>query len=169
MTRVEVLTSTPMRMSVRSAYIERSSGKVGRTRGPASSKMMQELRGSIRRKSLASLARDLGDGPGHFDAGRSPTDDDESEQTLPLGIVAGELGLLERQQNTSANAGRVFDALEPRCEINPMVVTEIGVRGACRDHEIVVGNWTRVGLNAPPCQVDAADLRHQHRRIALVP
>src|SRR5262249_57387703 len=53
------------------------------------------------------LARDLGDGSGHFDAGRSPTDDDESEQTLPLGIVVGELGLLERQQNASANAGRV--------------------------------------------------------------
>jgi hypothetical protein len=77
--------------------------------------------------------------------------------------------LLERQQNASANAGRVFDALEPRCEINPIVVTEVGMRRACRDHEIVVRNWTRAGLNGSPCEVDAADLRHQHRRIALLP
>src|SRR5262249_6659658 len=105
MTRVEVLTSTPMRMSVRSAYIERSSGKVGRAGGP---RLEQDDAGAARidpPKVLGQgLARDLGDGPGHFDAGRSPADDDESEQTLPLGIVAGELGLLERQQNASANA-----------------------------------------------------------------
>ena len=41
------------------------------------------------------LAGDLGDGPGHFHAGRAAADDDEGEQTLPLGIIVGELGLLE--------------------------------------------------------------------------
>jgi hypothetical protein len=60
------------------------------------------------------LAGNLGDGPGHFDAGRSSTDDDEGQQTLPLGIIiAGKLGLLECQQNASANAGRIFNTLEP--------------------------------------------------------
>src|SRR5262249_1105685 len=152
------------------ARYERTVGEGGRVGG---TRLEQDDAGAARidpPKVLGqSLARDLGDGPGHFDAGRSPTDDDESEQTLPLGIVVGELGLLERQQNASANAGRVFDALEPRCEIDPIVVTEIGMRGACRDHKIVVRNWTRAGPNEPPSEVDAADLRHQHRRIVLLP
>src|SRR5262249_13089799 len=113
--------------------------------------------------------RDLGDGPRHFDAGCSSTDDDESEQTLPLGFIAGELGVLERQQDASANAGRVFDALEPRREVGPIVVAEVGMRGACRNHEIVVRNWPRAGLNEPPRQVDAVDLGHEYRRVSLLP
>src|SRR5215467_12071807 len=85
------------------------------------------------------LAGNLGDGPGHFDAGRSSTDDDEAQQTLPLGIIiAGKLGLLECQQNASANAGRIFNTLEPGCKLGPIVMPEIGMRRAGRDHEIVV-------------------------------
>ena len=43
------------------------------------------------------LAGDLGDGARHLDAGRSSADDDEGEQTLPLGIITGELGPFECQ------------------------------------------------------------------------
>src|SRR5262249_25308334 len=114
-------------------------------------------------------ARAPREAPRHFDAGCSSTDDDESEQTLALGFMTGELGLLERQQDTSANAGCVFDALESRCEVGPVVMAEVGMRGACRNHEIVVRNWTRAGVNEPPGQVDAADLGHQYRGVALLP
>src|SRR5262249_56011893 len=95
--------------------------------------------------------------------------DGEGEETAAVGMVGGEVGLVERQQNASANAGCVFDALESRCEIDPIVVAEIGVCGARRDHKIVVGKRTRAGVNEPPSQVDAADLGHQYRRVALLP
>ena len=65
------------------------------------------------------LARDVGDRPGHLDAGCAAADDDEGEQPLPLGVVVRELGSLECQENAAANAGRVLDALEPRRDRSP--------------------------------------------------
>ena len=114
------------------------------------------------------LARDIGDRPRHFDACCTAADDDESEEPLPLGVVVHKLGLLECQENAAANAGRVFDALEPRRDSLPLVVTEIGMHGPRGDDQIVIRHRTGAGFDAPSGGIHAGDIRHQHRRILLL-
>ena len=95
------------------------------------------------------LARDVGDRPGHLDAGCAAADDDEGEQALPLGVIVRELGSLECHENGAANASRVLDALEPRRDRLPLVVTEIGVHRAGGDDQIIVRHRTGAGLHEP--------------------
>ena len=50
------------------------------------------------------------------------------------------LGALEGEQDAAAQIGGVVDRLETRRERRPVVVTEIGVPRAGREHQIVVGD-----------------------------
>ena len=114
------------------------------------------------------VARDLGDGAGHLDAGRAGADDHEREQPPPLGLVVGQFRLLECQQDAAADAGGVLDALEARRHRRPFVMAEIGVRRAGRDDQRVVGDRARSDQDAPPRGIDAGHLRHQHGRVRLL-
>ena len=82
----------------------------------------------------------LGDGAGHLDAGRAAADHDEGEQAPPLSRVVAPLGLLEGGQDAAADAGGVVDLLQAGRDALPVVVAEIGVPRAGRQHEIVVGD-----------------------------
>ena len=55
LTTTLVRTSTPRPASVRAAFLERSSGNGGSTRGPPSIKMIRACAGSIERKSWRSV------------------------------------------------------------------------------------------------------------------
>ena len=54
----------------------------------------------------------------------------------PLVVIGDQLGLLESGQDAAADAGRVLDALESRRKAGPVVMAEIGMHGAGRDHQI---------------------------------
>ncbi len=56
-TACPVSTTTPSSSSLRRAYWPRSSGKVDRMRGPASTSRTRAVRGSMRRKSRANVKR----------------------------------------------------------------------------------------------------------------
>ena len=59
------------------------------------------------------VARQVGDRPGQFDAGRTAADDHEGEQRREPRRVGFALGLLERQEDAAADRGGVFDRLQP--------------------------------------------------------
>ena len=113
------------------------------------------------------LARDLGDGARHLDAGRAAADDDEGQEAALLGLIGRKLGLLEREQNAAPDARRVFDALEAGRELRPLVVAEIGVRRAGRDDQIVIRQVDRLRAQELGGLIDAGHVGHQHGRIGL--
>ena len=84
--------------------------------------------------------RQLGDGAGHLDAGGAAADHDEGEQASPLVGVVCCLGMLEGGEDAAADAGGVVDLLEAGRDTLPVVVAEIGMPRAGRQHEIVVGD-----------------------------
>jgi hypothetical protein len=130
--------------------------------------MMPAFDGLIARKSAAGafLAK-LGDCAGHFDAGRARSDDDEIEQAAMLFRVHFRLRLLEGEQNTPAQIGRIVDALQARRVFLPFVVAEIGVCCAGWDDELVEANALSFGDNLLAGQVDPRHLGEHDRGVRL--
>ena len=89
--------------------------------------------------------RQLGDGAGHLDAGRSAADHREGHQPAALLGIAFVLGTLERHQDAAAQIGGVVDGFQARRIERPVVAAEIGVARAGREHEIVVRHAAAVG------------------------
>ena len=58
-----------------------------------------------------ALARHLGDGTGHLDAGRAAAHDHEGEQPAALTFIRGKLRAFEGDEDAPANARCVLDAL----------------------------------------------------------
>ena len=86
------------------------------------------------------IARQVGDRPGQFDAGRTAADDHEGEQRLEPRRVGFALGFLERQKDAAADRGGVFDRLQPGRRRLPVVMAEIAVARPRREDQRVVGN-----------------------------
>ena len=97
------------------AFVESDAGKLVSTRSAASTRSTVALLVSTARKSRPErLARELGDLPGHLDAGRAGADDDEGEPASPpLGIGLG-LGRLEGDQDPVADLERAVERLQLR-------------------------------------------------------
>ena len=96
-------------------------------------------------------------------------DDDEIERRMPALLDHLPLGQLEGQQHAAANLDGVFDGLEAGRERLPLVVAEVGVRGAGGEHKVVVVELSAAGQrHLPRGDVDADDLIHQHFGVALV-
>ena len=84
------------------------------------------------------LPRDLGERAGQLDAGRPAADDDERQQPpLPAGVGFA-LGRFERQQHPPPHLERIVERLEAGARGRPFRMTEVGVRRAGREHEVVV-------------------------------
>ncbi len=115
------------------------------------------------------VARDLGNRSGHLDPGRAAPDDDEGQQPDLLVAIRGKLRLLERQQNPLADHGCIGDPLQSGREPRPFLVAEIGVRGAGREHKIVVVKAAFVGLDAARREVDCGDFGHHDAHVGLAP
>ena len=84
------------------------------------------------------LPRNLGERAGHLDAGRAAADHDKGEQPLAPARIGLPLGTLERQQHAPPDVERVLERLEARRGRAPLVVPEVGVRGAARHDQVVV-------------------------------
>ena len=113
--------------------------------------------------------RDVADGAGKFDPGGSAANDDEIERRVPALLQHLALGKLEGQQHAAANLGCVFDGFKAGRERLPLIVAEIGVRGAGGEDEIVVVEACAAGKRYLPCRdVDADHLIHEHLSVALM-
>ena len=83
-------------------------------------------------------ARQFDDRPGELDPGRAGADNDEGEQRRPPCLIALALRLLEGDQNAAPDGGRVFERLQSRRERLPIIMAEIGVTRAGRQHQRIV-------------------------------
>ena len=113
------------------------------------------------------LARNIRDRTGHLDAGGTAADDDESQQASPLVFVFHNFRALKGNQDAAADSRAIFNSLQAGRIARPLIVTEIRVRGTGRDHQIVVGNFAGLRLNALLLRADAAHIFHENRGIAL--
>ena len=101
----------------------RAPGYVGSTRGPASTRMTRAVRGSMRRKSRASVWRAISANvAGHLDAGRPAADDHERE---PLAARprrrSSRSAASKATQHAPADLERVLEGLQPRRVRLPLV------------------------------------------------
>ena len=83
---------------------------------------------------------EVGDGTGELDARGAPADDHEGEPRGAQGCVAFSLGALEGKQDAAPDRGRILERFQSRGEGLPLVVAEIGVARAGREHERVVAD-----------------------------
>ena len=87
--------------------------------------------------------RELGDLPGHLDAGRAGADDDEGEPAPPPLRVGLDLGGLERGEDAAADVERAGERLQLGRVRLPLVVAEVGVVRAAGDDQRVVAERRR--------------------------
>ena len=112
---------------------------------------------------------DLAERAGELDAGRAAADDHERHPRRAPSRVGLALGGLEGDEDPAADLGGVLDGLEPGRDGRPLRVVEVGVVGAGRDDERVVGDRAAVGQqDLAPLGVDADGLAQDDRRVALL-
>jgi hypothetical protein len=113
------------------------------------------------------IVGDFAQRAGQFDAGRSAANDYESEPGVALRGVRLALGLFIGQQNAAADFGRVFHGLKSGREGLPLVMAEIGIRGAGRDHQVVIGPLAIGQDHATVGDIEIHYLSEQHFRVAM--
>jgi hypothetical protein len=114
------------------------------------------------------VPRNLGERAGKLDTGRSTADDRKAEPGVALAGLVDGFRTLERQQQPPTDGECIVERLEPRRVPRPVVVPEIAVRRAAREHQIVEAEMrTVVECNAPRRGVYRDDLPHPHLDIAL--
>ena len=107
---------------------------------------------------LQRMARQFGDRPRHFDAGRSAADDDRGQEHRLLDRIRADLGLLEGDQQSRADGPGVFEIFRTGRHRRPFVVAEVAVGRTGRDHQPVERDGA-VGEHHPSSvEVDAGNI-----------
>ncbi len=149
-TRVPVRTVTPSRSSWRRAEADRSGGYGGSTRSMASIKDDPGI-GRIDRPEVPAerVPGDLAERARQLDTGGAAPDQHEGHpRPTPLRVSFPFRGL-EGDEDAPPDLGRVLEGLEARRHARPFVVPEVGVAGAGRDDERVVGDGALVRHAGP--------------------
>ena len=123
---------------------------------------------------MAEVARErlpgnLSERTRELDPGRTATDDDECEQGLAAGEIGLSFGVLESQQDATANLQRILEVLQSRREAAPLVVAKIGVRRAGGENQVVIAQLAVGQDDAAPGDVDALEFRQQDFDVGLPP
>jgi len=114
------------------------------------------------------LSCDFGYGACHFDAGGAAANDHECEQSVALGVVAGELRFLKRGQNAATDTGRIFYTLEAGSDVGPTMTTEIRISCSGSDHQEVKREWASLCVHDARFGIDTVHLSHKNRRVFLL-
>ena len=106
----------------------------------------------------------LADLPGQLHTGRPAADDGEGHEEALLGRVGPRLGDLEGAEDPPPELHGVIDGLHPRCDHGEFVVAEVGLAGAGRHDQAVVGIVGGIardglGVHDPLLEVEPGDLR----------
>ena len=134
----------------------------------------QQHHARLPRIDAAELARQrvlrhLRQGARHLDAGRPGADDDEGHPGGAFGRIARALGLLEGADDAGASGEGVGQRLQPRRDRGPFVVSEVAVRGAGGDDQVVVGeSLAVVERDRMRRRIDGDDLGLQHGQVAAL-
>ena len=113
--------------------------------------------------------RDVADGAGEFDASGAAANDDEVERRMRAALHHLAFGKLEGKQNTATDLGRIFDRLQARSKLGPVVLAEVGVRRTSGDDEVVVLQLdARLEVNALLRKIEADSFVHQDINVGMV-
>ena len=106
---------------------------------------------------------------GQLDAGGAAADDHEGEPRALRRRIALALGGLEGQRMRLRISSASSMVLRPGRERRPLVVAEVGVRGAGGDDEVVVVDGSPSSrMHAPSGRVDGGGLGEQHLGVVLL-
>jgi hypothetical protein len=114
-----------------------------------------------------NVTRDFRQYAGEFHAGGASAHDDEVQRVVAGAGKSPPFGQFKRKQNAAADFESVFDGLQARCVGLPVVVTEVGVRGAGSDHEIVVGKLLLGGFDDATDEIEVLDFFQQREDIGV--
>ena len=124
--------------------------------------------------AMQGLATELGDLPGHLDAGRAAADDHERQPAPPSFLIGFDLSGFERGQDPVADVERAGKRLQLRRARPPVVVAEVGVpRPAGDDQRVVVELFIVptvrevIEHDLPSLEIEAAHLRKHHADVLL--
>src|SRR5262249_57746912 len=67
-----------------------------------------------------------------------------------------------------ADTGRIFDALEARGGLSPMIATEIRISCSGSDHQEVKREWASLCVHDARSGIDTVHLSHKNRRVFLL-
>ena len=163
------MTFTPSLSRRLATLRDTDSAKVGRTRLPASSRMML----AFARIDAAEVTPQCN--PHHvrqrrreFHAGGTRADQHERHLSRAFVLVLSRCGQFERAQDFGSDRLGIDEALEPRRISRELVVPEVARPHAGRDHQIIERDLAdadaRGGrLNRAGSNVDARDLRQELR------
>src|SRR5690606_16374456 len=120
-----------------------------------------ELLGQVRPRQFA-------DRPCHLDPRWARPDDSEGQQRLALLYIRLALRRFEGEENLAADRGGVLERFEPRRELLPLVIAEIGMSRPRSDDEAVIGLWWPVfDQHGAGGGIYARDGCHDHADIIL--
>ncbi len=108
-----------------------------------------------------NVTRDFRQYSGEFHAGGASAHDDEVQRLIAGAGKSPPFGQFKRKQHAAADFERVFDGLQARSEGLPIIVTEVGVRGAGGDHQVVVGKLLLRCLYDAAGEVEVLDFLKQ--------
>jgi hypothetical protein len=133
-----------------------------------SSSSTRTPRGSMRRKSCASVCRPISPSApaSSTPVGPAPTTTKVSQPALLVGVGRA-LGRLVGQEHPAPDLQRVLDRLEARRQIGPRLA-EVRVGRARRHHQVVVRELAVVEHDPPRGRLDALDIGQQHARVGLL-
>ena len=128
---------------------------------------------SLRRIDLAEIlgqgkAAHLSDRTSEFDPCRPSPDDHECQQCpFALGIRFL-FRFFECGEHPPSYFCRLLESFEPRRELLPLFISEVGVAGTARQHQVVVRMLARVRLHHAPFEIDTLRTLAQDPHIARV-
>src|SRR5690349_630974 len=111
--------------------------------------------------------RQFGDGPSHLNAGRTSANHNESHQSPPLVGIRLVLSALEGKEDAAPKISRVVDCLKTGREDCPIVVSEIRVPRACRQHQVIVSEALTGGYYLLANSIDPGHFGEHDPDIAL--
>ena len=114
------------------------------------------------------MPRDFRERAREFRARGSGADHGERQAGIALGRIGRGFRLFESGQHAAPDQERVVERLEPGGKLLPLIVSEVGVRGAARDEKVVIGNLAIGQLHLPRGGVDAEHVAHVHRDVSLI-
>jgi hypothetical protein len=118
--------------------------------------------------SFQCVVGDFDQRTGHFHAGGAGADHRKGQQCRLFGRVRCALGPFECRQQPASDSECVFQRFQAGCELRPLVVTEIAVRGTSGDDQIIVGQLAGIVEHDDATGgIDADDIGHQGRQVFL--
>jgi hypothetical protein len=105
---------------------------------------------------------------GQFHASGAAADHHEIEPRLSLRGILFTLGAFECDQYATANGEGVFQRLQPRRIAFPLVMSEVGMRGAGGDDQGVIGQFALREMHDAAFKIDVERFVHQHRDVLVL-